>query len=127
MFPRRSGAASRAYHLSTAGCITIKGNLLDPAKTNMFAQLNRMYDCVILFETPLNCAPFCRVRPRRAKLGQFFTVIKSMFKNQLFLFHNLWLEDQGYQGYRAFRKSVFHCGREANHFDFGLRHSQISF
>ena len=64
MLPQRCGAAPRACHLGTAGRTTLRGNLLDPAKTNMFAQVNRMYECVTLFETPLNGALLCRVAQR---------------------------------------------------------------
>ena len=52
-----SAATRCACHLDTTGRITLRRNLLDAAKTNMFTQLNRMYESFTLFETPLTDSP----------------------------------------------------------------------
>ena len=58
-----SAAALCARHLSTTGRTRLRGNLLDPAKTNMFPQLNPMNECVTLLATPLTDAPLVVVPP----------------------------------------------------------------
>ena len=48
-----SPAAPYTCHLNTSARSTLRGNLLEPSWSNLFAQLNPRYECCNLFETHL--------------------------------------------------------------------------